>query len=706
MAQPTTVDEFIDLVRKSGVADEKRLDAYLAKMRASLPPEPAKAAGLLVQDGLLTHFQAENILQGKWRRFSIGKYKVLERLGSGGFAQVYLCEHKLMRRRVAVKVLPVAKAKDSSALQRFQREARAVAALDHPNIVHAYDIDQDGDLHFLVMEYVDGANLLEIVQASGPLSVLRACHYIQQAALGMQHAHESNLVHRDIKPGNILVDRTGLVKLLDLGLALSFAEEDEQLTKKHDDGTLGTADYLSPEQAMDSHDVDIRTDIYSLGVTFYFLLTGRAPFEGLQVAQKLLAHQMKQPRPISEYRKDVPAGVLAIIDKMMAKKVENRFATPGDVADALAPFTQTPIDPPADKEMPHLSMAATGHAPGAEARSDANARPAAARQATPPSGTRKAKSVSQPAAEPYMEIPAAAQVPKQTEERAPWQENETPEPADSPEFAAPLPGRRKPLPAESRRTTLLIVVLVLAFGVIPLCLTGTIGGVIWYFSSPAKTIEKRGPRRFEVSKDPANTNAVRSIQSAIRQAETGSVIELLDDLYEENVVIDPVQKRTAFTLQAAEGKLITWRSARKDPETPILRLHKAAKFQFKGKGITLDGTLDKGRYLNEIIKIELEAAGLILDDLHLKNYARSGIFIMNAGGASNAPIRLSRLTFSTVAPQKTRGAIFFDANPKVLPPQNDYIDIEDADFRGYDRAKAVQVAPTKNQPINGKNVRW
>src|SRR5205085_9197957 len=142
----------LELVRKSGVLDEKRLDNYLEKARGAtaLPAEPTKLAGFLVRDGFLTHFQAEQILQGKWRRFTIGKYKVLERLGSGGMGSVYLCEHKLMRRRVAVKVLPTAKAADPSSLERFYREARAVAALDHPNIVHAYDIDQDDQLHFLV----------------------------------------------------------------------------------------------------------------------------------------------------------------------------------------------------------------------------------------------------------------------------------------------------------------------------------------------------------------------------------------------------------------------------------------------------------------------------------------------------------------------------------------------------------------------------
>src|SRR5437588_10824400 len=186
MPAPSTVDEFLDLIRKSGVVEEKRLNPYLDKARAGgkLPIDPKQLAALMIRDSILTHFQAEQILQGKWRRFTIGKYKVLERLGAGGMGSVYLCEHKLMRRRVAVKVLPTAKADDPSSLERFYREARAVAALDHPNIVRAYDIDQDEKLHFLVMEYVDGASLQEIVKRSGPLDPLRAAHYIRQSALG------------------------------------------------------------------------------------------------------------------------------------------------------------------------------------------------------------------------------------------------------------------------------------------------------------------------------------------------------------------------------------------------------------------------------------------------------------------------------------------------------------------------------------------
>jgi eukaryotic-like serine/threonine-protein kinase len=182
MPTPGTINELLDLIRKSGIVEEKRLNPYLEKLRAAggMPVQPKSLARLLIDNGIITQFQAEQLLQGKWRRFTIGKYKVLERLGSGGMGSVYLCEHKLMRRRVAVKVLPTAKAAEPSSLERFYREARAVASLDHPNIVHAYDIDQDETLHFLVMEYVDGASLQEIVKKSGPMDPVRAAHYVNQ----------------------------------------------------------------------------------------------------------------------------------------------------------------------------------------------------------------------------------------------------------------------------------------------------------------------------------------------------------------------------------------------------------------------------------------------------------------------------------------------------------------------------------------------
>src|SRR5262249_18975602 len=193
-----------------------------------------------------------------------------------------------MRRKDALKILPLLKAEDPAALARFYREARAAGTLDHPNIVRTYDNGQEGDYHFLVMEYVDGRSLEVIVQKFGPMDVSRAAAYIRQAAVGLQHIHQAGLIHRDIKPANLLLDRGGTVKILDMGLVRFFQDHSDTLTQEYDPSAiLGTADYLSPEQALNSHDVDTRTDVYALGATFYFLLCGRPPFDGKTVSEKL-----------------------------------------------------------------------------------------------------------------------------------------------------------------------------------------------------------------------------------------------------------------------------------------------------------------------------------------------------------------------------------------------------------------------------------
>jgi serine/threonine protein kinase len=363
MAVPATIAEFIARVTKSALLEPQRLDDYLRQLRAtSTPPEkPQQLADAMLRDGLLTRYQAEQLLLGQGGTFTVsGKYRILERLGSGGMASVYLCEHLVMRRRVALKVLPPALAEDPSALGRFHREARAVAALDHPNIVRAYDIDRDGKLHFLVMEYVDGSSLQEIVKRHGRLDLARSSHYIRQAATGLQHAHAGGLVHRDIKPANLLLDRQGTVKVLDMGLARFFHDEADNLTHKYHEAVLGTADYMAPEQTLDSHAVDIRADIYSLGITWYFLLTGKNPFGRGTVTQKLLWHQTKQPEPVTAFRPEVPDQVGALIAKMIAKERAERYQSPAEVVAALAPWTQTPIPPPPEEEMPRLSRAALG----------------------------------------------------------------------------------------------------------------------------------------------------------------------------------------------------------------------------------------------------------------------------------------------------------------------------------------------------------
>jgi serine/threonine protein kinase len=353
---PATIDDLLDLVRRSGLVEASVLDAYVQRVDPavrSLPPP--KFAGRLIRDGIITHFQAEQFLQGKCKGMILGNYKVLERLGSGGMALVYLCAHAHLQRRVALKVLPTSNAKDAEFLKRFYREARAAAALEHPNIVRAYDVDQDQNKHFLVMEYVEGALLQELVQKSGPLSPERAAHYASQVATGLQHIHDSGLVHRDIKPENLIVDRTGTVKILDLGLA-RFQESEEILTR----GIIGTPDYLSPEQCRDSHNVDIRGDIYSLGGTLYFLLSGRQPFPEGSIAQKLTFHQTKQPRAIRADRPEIPAELEMVVAIMMAKDPADRYQTPLEVVEALSLWTAEPLAPPAAEEMPRLSPRAQG----------------------------------------------------------------------------------------------------------------------------------------------------------------------------------------------------------------------------------------------------------------------------------------------------------------------------------------------------------
>jgi len=364
MPAPATVDEFLALANKSGLLEKAAAETFCQRLREAgeFPASPQQLAEQMIGEGLLTSFQAEYLLAGKWRGFIIaGKYRLLERVGVGGMGSVYLCEHILMKRRVALKVLPAAQAEDKTAIARFHREARAVAALDHPNIVRAHDIDCENKLHFLVMEYVDGSSFQEIVKRRGPMDVLRAVHYVAQAACGLQHAHEAGIVHRDIKPGNVLVDRTGAVKILDMGLARFFHDDRDELTGQHEStSVLGTADYLAPEQALDSHDVDIRADIYSLGATLYFLLAGKSPFQDGSVAQKLIWHQVRQPKPIQKLRPEVPDELAAVMARMMAKDPGERYQTPAELVEALLPWTQAPIAPPPEEEMPQLGKAALG----------------------------------------------------------------------------------------------------------------------------------------------------------------------------------------------------------------------------------------------------------------------------------------------------------------------------------------------------------
>jgi serine/threonine protein kinase len=361
MSVPNSVEELLQLIRKSGMIDEAKLGSYLQRREFArgLPSDPRDFADDLVRDGVLTYFQAEQYLLGKWRGFTIGKFKLLERVGVGGMGQVFLCEHMFMKRRVAVKVLPPAKAEQPAALGRFYREARAAGSLQHNNVVRTHDIDQDGNLHFIVMDYVDGADLLSIVKKFGQMNIDRAVSYIHQTAVGLDYAFRSGLIHRDIKPGNVLVDRKGVARILDMGLARFYKDHSDQLTMKYDDKiVLGTADYVAPEQVANSHSVDIRADVYGLGATFYFLLAGHPPFPVGTVSQKLLWHRTKEPTPIQEIRPEVPDGLAQILARMMAKDPKARYQTPAQVAADLERWLSPNTQLPTDDEMPQLSLAA------------------------------------------------------------------------------------------------------------------------------------------------------------------------------------------------------------------------------------------------------------------------------------------------------------------------------------------------------------
>jgi serine/threonine-protein kinase len=342
MTQKLTSERFLDMVARSALVDPKASDKLVEKVRAKLeghlPENPKKLANVFVQQGLLTDWHVEKLLSGKYKGFFLGKYKLLGHIGTGGMSSVYLAEHTRMGDRRAIKVLPKSRVRDATYLARFQLEAKAIASLNHPNIVCAYDIDNEGDVHYIVMEYVDGIDMQQLVKRDGPLDFSTAADMIAQAARGLEHAHSKGVIHRDVKPANLLIDKKGSVRLLDMGLALVAAGDEESLTVANNENVLGTADYLAPEQALNSHSVDHRADIYGLGCTLYFLLTGKPPFSDGTLAQRIAKHQTEMPKPIRQTRSDCPGELEGICVKMIQKDPRYRYQSAKEVAEALEKF--------------------------------------------------------------------------------------------------------------------------------------------------------------------------------------------------------------------------------------------------------------------------------------------------------------------------------------------------------------------------------
>jgi serine/threonine protein kinase len=334
----SSIPEFVDDLRKSRLLSAVQLDE-LQRILVPRFTEPMGLAKELARRGWLTVYQVNQMVQARGQELVLGPYRILDHLGRGGVSQVFKAWHTEQNCQVALKVIHPELLSNAEAVGRFQREVRAVTRLSHPNIVKAFSDQSLGVVHFFAMEFVQGNDLNKLVQLSGQIPVAPACDYIRQAALGLQHAHEVGLVHRDIKPANlVLISGSSVVKILDLGLARLRSSDGRPDVVTMEGALIGTPDYISPEQAKDPRNVDIRSDIYSLGCSLYYLLAGQPPFAGGSLMDKLFRHRMKEPPALSTLRNDVPAGVAAVVQKMMAKQLAERFATPAEVAAALVPF--------------------------------------------------------------------------------------------------------------------------------------------------------------------------------------------------------------------------------------------------------------------------------------------------------------------------------------------------------------------------------
>jgi serine/threonine protein kinase len=348
MSKPATGNDYFALMERSLLLDAENLGNIRTNLAEHISNGAEQFAQTLVRKSFITPYQGRQLLNGKHRGFYLdGKYKLLEMLGSGGMGKVFLAEQISMHRLVAIKIVRrTYKNEDQKKemLGRFTREARAVAALQHPNIIHAYDFDQDEGIPYIVMEFVEGIDAAQHVIKFGPLHPSQAADYGVQAAKALHHAHKAGMVHRDVKPQNLLINTAGDVKLLDLGLCVVFeGVQDDSLTVN--DNQLGTVDYIAPEQALDSHNVTPQADIYSLGATLYTLISGKVLFSGKTTPQKLILCQTTEPPHITTHVPKLPKEMADIIHAMLDKKPENRPASMEEVEKLLTPYAQKKVPP-------------------------------------------------------------------------------------------------------------------------------------------------------------------------------------------------------------------------------------------------------------------------------------------------------------------------------------------------------------------------
>ncbi len=353
----TTALDYCTLIVKSRLLTTEEVDALYRKWKEERPGSDTRVDSFrrfLIARRALTDYQAALIQRGRSDGFFLGGYKILDQIGKGQMGGVYKAVHNFGQ-LVALKILPASRAKNTHTLGRFQREARLLTQLDHPNVVRAYQVGEGGGVHYIVMEYLEGETLDEVLDRRSRLPVAEAVRLVRQALDGLQHLHERRVVHRDVKPSNLMLvpgpvegkpDTTGeaTVKILDIGLGRELFDEDApeaaietQLTQEG--SVLGTPDYLAPEQAKDARSADIRSDIYSVGCVLYHCLAGRPPFPEPNIMAQMLKHATETPAPLGLLVEGgVPAGFQAVVDRFLSKKPEDRYQTPVEAAEALQPF--------------------------------------------------------------------------------------------------------------------------------------------------------------------------------------------------------------------------------------------------------------------------------------------------------------------------------------------------------------------------------
>jgi len=347
----SAADEFLKTVLRSGLLTKADLQTALANVPVAGLQDAQAIADQFVHLGLLTQFQATKLLQGASVGLQLGPYRILTPIGKGGMGMVYLGIDMRSKQHVAVKVLSPSKKREGDRhLKRFFRELEISKNLLHPHLVIAQDIGEERGVHYLVMEYIPGQTLYRLVTTQGVLSVARAAHLFSEVAAALEYAHSQGLIHRDMKPANVMVTPNDHAKVLDLGLAIMEGETVDSAEVLGGKGhVVGTFDYIAPEQTRDASKVDPRADVYSLGCTLYFTLTGRPPFPTGSALDKIQAHRKQEPEPIQKLNPTVPEGFAALIRRLMSKQPELRPASMAAVRGLLLPWAAPEPDKPLDQ---------------------------------------------------------------------------------------------------------------------------------------------------------------------------------------------------------------------------------------------------------------------------------------------------------------------------------------------------------------------